>query len=69
MSNAIKYVILIGLLCYSDPLFSQDSKELSPGYYVVVAAYAKSRENVAQNLCRSVETKGSLASYGFNSKA
>ena len=67
MNNAIKYVILIGLLCYSDSLFSQNSKELSPGYYVVVAAYAKSRENVAQNYVEVLRLKGFSPSYGFNS--
>lgn len=68
MNNAIKCVILIGLLCYSEPIFSQDSKELSPGYYVVVAAYAKSRENVAQNYVEVLRLKGLSPSYGFNSK-
>lgn len=67
MNNAIKNVILIGLLCYSDPLFSQSSKELSPGYYVVVAAYAKTRENVAQNYVEVLRLKGLSPSYGFNS--
>ena len=67
MNNAIKYVILIGLLCCSDLLFSQNSKELSPGYYVVVAAYAKSRENVAQNYVEVLRLKGLSPSYGFNS--
>jgi hypothetical protein len=68
MSNAIKYVILIGLLCYSDRLLSQNSKELAPGYYVVVAAYAKSRENVAQNYVEVLRLKGLSPSYGFNSR-
>jgi outer membrane protein OmpA-like peptidoglycan-associated protein len=68
MSNAIKYVILIGLLCYSDRLLSQNSKELAPGYYVVVAAYAKSRENVAQNYLEVLRLKGLSPSYGFNSR-
>ncbi len=68
MSNAIKYVILIGLLCYSDLSFSQNSKELAPGYYVVVAAYAKSRENVAQNFVEVLRLKGLSPSYGFNSR-
>jgi outer membrane protein OmpA-like peptidoglycan-associated protein len=67
MSNAIKYVILIGLLCYSDRLLSQNSKELAPGYYIVVAAYAKSRENVAQNYVEVLRLKGLSPSYGFNS--
>ncbi|HEY5917787.1 MAG TPA: OmpA family protein [Chryseolinea sp.] len=68
MNNAIKYVILIGLLCYSDLLLSQNSKELAPGYYVVVAAYAESRENVAQNYVEVLRLKGLSPSYGFNSR-
>jgi outer membrane protein OmpA-like peptidoglycan-associated protein len=67
MNNAIKYVVLVGLLCYSDRLLSQNSKELAPGYYVVVAAYAKSRENVAQNYVEVLRLKGLSPSYGFNS--
>ncbi|HMG89495.1 MAG TPA: OmpA family protein [Chryseolinea sp.] len=67
MNNVIKYVILIGLLCYSNPLFCQNSDELAPGYYVVVAAYAKSRENVAQNFVEVLRLKGLSPSYGFNS--
>jgi len=67
MNNAIKWVIFIGLLCYSDSLLSQNSKELSPGYYVVVAAYAKTRENVAQNYVEVLRLKGLSPSYGFNS--
>ncbi|HEX6890729.1 MAG TPA: hypothetical protein VF141_08550, partial [Chryseolinea sp.] len=67
MNNAIKYVILIGSLCYTHPLFCQNSKELAPGYYVVVAAYAKSRENVAQNFVEVLRLKGLSPSYGFNS--
>jgi outer membrane protein OmpA-like peptidoglycan-associated protein len=68
MNNAIKYVILFGSLCYSSLSFSQNSKELDPGYYVVVAAYAKSRENVAQNFVEVLRLKGLSPSYGFNSK-
>src|SRR5215204_5388430 len=67
MNNAIKYVILIGSLCYSYPLFCQNSNELAPGYYAVVAAYAKSRENVAQNFVEVLRLKGLSPSYGFNS--
>jgi outer membrane protein OmpA-like peptidoglycan-associated protein len=67
MNNVIRYVILIGSLCYSYPLFCQNSKELVPGYYVVVAAYAKSRENVAQNFVEVLRLKGLSPSYGYNS--
>ena len=68
MNNAIKNFILFGSLCYSSLSFSQNSKELAPGYYVVVAAYAKSRENVAQNFVEVLRLKGYSPSYGFNSK-
>ena len=67
MNTSIKYVFLIGLLCYSNRSFSQESKELEAGYYVVVAAYAKSRENVAQNYVEVLRLKGYSPLYGFNS--
>jgi len=67
MNTSIKYVFLIGLLCYSNRSFSQDSKELAAGYYVVVAAYAKSRENVAQNYVEVLRLKGHSPLYGYNS--
>ena len=51
----------------SYPLFCQNSNELAPGYYVVVAAYAKSRENVAQNFVEVLRLKGLSPSYGYNS--
>lgn len=64
------YLILLVLTCVSllsVTASAQVSKELSPGYYVVVSAYAKSRENVAQNYVEVLRVKGLKASYGFNS--
>jgi outer membrane protein OmpA-like peptidoglycan-associated protein len=46
--------------------FSQSDKELIPGYYVVVGAYAPSRENVAQNYVDVLTRQGYEAKYGFN---
>jgi outer membrane protein OmpA-like peptidoglycan-associated protein len=58
---------LIVQTCLSVTAFAQSSTELAPGYYVVVGAYAKSRENVAQNYVETLRLKGISASYGFNS--
>ncbi len=57
---------IVGLLSIFNPAFSQASNELKPGYYVVVSAYAKSRENVAQNYVELLKLKGYKADYGFN---
>lgn len=67
MNNFFKFTLILGLMCVWGKLFSQDSKELSPGYYVVVGAYAKSRENIAQNYVEVLRLKGYSATYGFNS--
>jgi hypothetical protein len=67
MNNFTRLAILLGLLCISGFEFSQNSKELAPGYYVVIGAYAKSRENVAQNYVEALRLKGRKAMYGFNS--
>jgi len=68
MNNFTKLVLLCGLLGISGQSLSQNSKELAPGYYVVVGAYAKTRENVAQNYVEVLRLKGRQAMYGFNSK-
>jgi outer membrane protein OmpA-like peptidoglycan-associated protein len=57
---------IVGLLSIFNPAISQVSNELKPGYYVVVSAYAKSRENVAQNYVELLKLKGYKANYGFN---
>lgn len=67
MNNFTRIAFLFGLLCISGFMFSQNPKELAPGYYVVVGAYAKSRENIAQNYVETLRLKGRKAMYGFNS--
>jgi outer membrane protein OmpA-like peptidoglycan-associated protein len=57
---------IVGLLSIFNPAAGQVSNELKPGYYVVVSAYAKSRENVAQNYVELLKLKGYKANYGFN---
>lgn len=66
MKNLTKFALIFGLMCFSGPLFSQDAKELPPGYYVVVGAYAKTRENIAQNYVEVLQLKGLSPKYGFN---
>jgi outer membrane protein OmpA-like peptidoglycan-associated protein len=44
----------------------QHRTELRPGYYVVVGAYAPTRENVAQNYTEVLNRRGFNAAYGFN---
>jgi len=66
MKNLTKFTLIFGLMCFWGPLFSQDAKELSPGYYVVVGAYSKTRENIAQNYVEVLRLKGLSPKYGFN---
>ncbi len=61
--------ILVGLVilhCYAIA-FAQDSKELTPGYYIVVSAYAKSQQKMAQQYVEVLRGKGHNAEYGYNS--
>ena len=46
--------------------FSQSQNILSEGYYVVVAAYAPSKENFAQRYTSKLNGMGKEASYGFS---
>ena len=66
MKKFYYFGFIVGLLSIYNPACSQESNELKPGYYVVVSAYAKSRENVAQNYVELLKLKGYKANYGFN---
>lgn len=67
MMSLIRFALIIVLACQAGRLFSQASNELSPGYYVVVAAYSESKENVAQNYIEVLKLKGHKPLYGYNS--
>jgi outer membrane protein OmpA-like peptidoglycan-associated protein len=67
MKNLYPLSSLMLCLALINPLMAQISTELEPGYYVVVGAYAPSRENVAQNYADVLNRKGFTAKYGFNS--
>jgi outer membrane protein OmpA-like peptidoglycan-associated protein len=60
------FLLLIALTSLSFNSFSQ-SKELVPGYYVVVSAYASSRENLAKQYVEDLKQSGIAAEYGFDS--
>ncbi len=67
MKKITKIFLLAISLCYcTTTVFSQDNVELAPGYYVVVSAYAKSREQVAINYVDLLKQKGYDAQHGFN---
>jgi outer membrane protein OmpA-like peptidoglycan-associated protein len=61
------FIMLLLFVCLGSTARSQHPTELSPGYYIVVGAYAPSRENVAQNYTEVLNRKGLNAGYGFNS--
>lgn len=61
------FIMLLLFICLGFNARSQHPTELSPGYYIVVGAYAPSRENVAQNYTEVLNRKGLSAAYGFNS--
>lgn len=68
MKSSLSPFLFIVLFLISTGSFAQsERKELSPGYYVVVAAYAKSKENMAIMYVNSLRSKGyNNANYGFN---
>lgn len=66
MRSFIRLACLI-FIFISFHVSAQHRTELSPGYYVVVGAYAPSREGVAQKYTATLNRKGIEAAYGFNS--
>jgi outer membrane protein OmpA-like peptidoglycan-associated protein len=67
MRNSTYFIALSLFVCLAFSAKSQHPEELSPGYYIVVGAYAPSRENVAQNYTEVLTRRGFTAAYGFNS--
>jgi outer membrane protein OmpA-like peptidoglycan-associated protein len=62
-----RLLVSLGFLCFFTNAISQDLKELPPGYYVVVGAYAPSQERMARQYVDDLKTRGHDAEYGFNS--
>lgn len=67
MKTCIAPLAILIALCSTFHANAQQPKELVPGYYVVVGAYAPTRENVAKNYTEVLMRRGLEASYGFNS--
>jgi len=67
MSLYLRILVGLVILHYSTIAFAQDSKELAPGYYVVVSAYAKSKQKMAQQYVEVLKGRGHHAEYGYNS--
>jgi outer membrane protein OmpA-like peptidoglycan-associated protein len=67
MKNSTYFIALLLFVGLTSNGYSQHSTELSPGYYIVVGAYAPSRENVAKNYTEVLNRRGMNAAYGFNS--
>src|SRR6186713_1710668 len=67
MSLYLRILVGLVILHCSAITFAQDSKELTPGYYIVVSAYAKSKQKMAQQYVEVLRGKGHTAEYGFNS--
>jgi outer membrane protein OmpA-like peptidoglycan-associated protein len=67
MKKPLNLVLIALFVSVSTTLFAQNDTELAPGYYVVVGAYAQSRENIAQNYVEALTRRGLDAHYGYNS--
>lgn len=68
MKLTLNSFLLLLLCVIARPAFSQsDIVELSPGYYVVVAAYAETKEDIAIEYVNKLKKEGHEASHGFNS--
>jgi len=67
MKTRITFLTIFIVICSTFHTQAQQPKELIPGYYVVVGAYAPTRENVAKNYTEILLRRGLEASYGFNS--
>jgi outer membrane protein OmpA-like peptidoglycan-associated protein len=68
MSNLTKWILCIPLaIVYNIVAAQTESKELDPGYYVVVGAYAPAKVENAKRFAGTLVQRGNEANYGFNS--
>jgi outer membrane protein OmpA-like peptidoglycan-associated protein len=61
------FIFLSSFLCFFNLAFAQHSKELDPGFYVVVAAFSPDREDLAIKYTAFLNKRSMSAEYGFNS--
>jgi hypothetical protein len=67
MSHCFRILVGFGVLFFSVDIFAQNSNELAPGYYVVVAAYDRTQEKAAQRYVGKLANEDLTAAYGYNS--
>jgi outer membrane protein OmpA-like peptidoglycan-associated protein len=67
MNICARVAFILGILLLSICSYSQTSKELTPGYYIVVGAYAKTQAKLAQQYVEDLKGRGHTVDYGFNS--
>ncbi len=58
--------VTLALVVFCHSLQAQSEKVLEPGYYVVVAAYSVSKEDLAQKYVDVLSRQGYNAAYGYN---
>lgn len=68
MKYCLLVLLLAGFFCSTPNTYGQSGSELKPGYYVTVAAYAKTREDLAKKFTDNLTAKGLDAQYGFNAR-
>jgi outer membrane protein OmpA-like peptidoglycan-associated protein len=68
MKKSSLWLLCLSLIyiLHSNVCAQTSSKELSPGYYVVVGAYAESKEESAKRFVETLSKRGHKANYGFN---
>jgi outer membrane protein OmpA-like peptidoglycan-associated protein len=64
--SSIRLCIVLTILSWPAVSFGQQPN-LAPGYYVVIGAYAKSKETIAQNYVDRLRAEGVSSQLGFNS--
>jgi outer membrane protein OmpA-like peptidoglycan-associated protein len=67
MNICVRVAFILAILLISVCTYSQTSRELTPGYYIVVGAYARTQEKLAQQYVEDLKSSGHTVNYGFNS--
>ncbi len=61
-------ILAFAMLACLTAAHAQNSQPLDPGYYIVVAAYAPSHENLANRLVQNLQSEGFEASFGLHER-
>src|SRR5271154_470037 len=60
------FTTLLGLACLSGLAQSAPAQDLTPGYYIVVAAYLTGQESYARTYSDKINQGGRHAKFGFD---